>query len=87
MDALSERRKPMKVQLVNYTSDAVDLLLFTKNTRLMDDDDAYDKISQWDEDKKKAYLARHKPREDRLGSSLTTHSTFVKSVVGSPISL
>ena len=46
----------MKVQLVNYTSDAVDLLLFTKNTRLMDDDDAYDKISQWDEDKKKAEL-------------------------------
>ena len=56
MDALSERRKTMKVQLVNYTSDAVDLLLFTKNTRLMDDDDAYDKISQWDEDKKKAEL-------------------------------
>jgi len=46
----------MKVQLVNYTSDAVDLLLFTKNTRLMNDDDAYDKISQWDEDKKKAEL-------------------------------
>jgi len=56
MDALSERRKTMKVQLVNYTSDAVDLLLFTKNTRLMNDDDAYDKISQWDEDKKKAEL-------------------------------
>ena len=46
----------MKVKLVSYTSDAVNLLLFTKNTRLMNDDDAYDKISQWDEDKKKAEL-------------------------------
>ena len=46
----------MKVKLVSYTSDAVNLLLFTKNTRLMNDEDAYDKISQWDEDKKQAEL-------------------------------
>lgn len=46
----------MKVKLVSYTSDAVNLLLFTKNTRLMDDDDAYGKISKWDQDKKQAEL-------------------------------
>ena len=46
----------MKVKLVSYTNDAVNLLLFTKNTRLMNDDDAYDKRSQWDEEKKKAEL-------------------------------
>jgi len=40
----------MKVELVNYTSDAVDLLLFTKNTRLMDDEDAYKQIASWPED-------------------------------------
>ena len=42
----------MKVKLVNYTSDAVNLLLFTKNTRLMDDDNALSKIKTWSEEKK-----------------------------------
>ena len=46
----------MKVKLVNATSDAVDLLLFTKNTRLMNDDDSYSKISEWPEEKKQAEL-------------------------------
>ena len=46
----------MKVELVNYTSDAVDLLLFTKNTRLMDDEDAYSKIADWPETKKQEEL-------------------------------
>ena len=46
----------MKVELVNYTSDAVDLLLFTKNTRLMDDEDAYGKIAGWSETKKQEEL-------------------------------
>ena len=46
----------MKVKLINATSDAVNLLLFTKNTRLMNDDDAYEKVSQWDEEKKQAEL-------------------------------
>ena len=54
----------MKVKLINATSDAVNLLLFTKNTRLMNDDDAYEKVSQWDEEKKQS---------DPLGSLLTTH--------------
>ena len=46
----------MKVKLINATSDAVNLLLFTKNTRLMNDEDAYDKVSKWDEEKKQAEL-------------------------------
>ena len=46
----------MKVKLVNYTSDAVDLLLFTKNTRLMDDEDAYKQIASWPEDAKQKEL-------------------------------
>lgn len=46
----------MKVELVNYTSDAVDLLLFTKNTRLMDDEDAYKQIASWPEDAKQKEL-------------------------------
>tara|TARA_R110002167_G_scaffold187480_1_gene388649 strand:+ start:947 stop:1597 length:651 start_codon:yes stop_codon:yes gene_type:complete len=46
----------MKVKLVNSTSDAVDLLLFTKNTRLMNDDDSYSKISEWSEEKKQSEL-------------------------------
>ena len=37
----------MKVELISYTPDAVNVLLFTKNTRLMDDDDAYEKIKNW----------------------------------------
>ena len=56
MDALSERSKLMKVKLVNYTSDAVNLLLFTKNTRLMDDDNALSKIKTWSEEKKQEEL-------------------------------
>jgi flavin-dependent thymidylate synthase len=46
----------MKVKLINFTIDAVNLLLFTKNTRLMNDEDAYSKISSWDEEKKQAEL-------------------------------
>ena len=46
----------MKVELVNHTSDAVNLLLFTKNTRLMNDDDAYSSISDWPENKKQEEL-------------------------------
>ena len=46
----------MKVKLINATSDAVNLLLFTKNTRLMNDEDAYEKVSQWDDEKKQAEL-------------------------------
>jgi len=46
----------MKVELVSYTKDAVDLLLFTKNTRLMPDDDAYKRIAEWEWEKKQAEL-------------------------------
>tara|TARA_R100001086_G_scaffold200458_1_gene116689 strand:+ start:1237 stop:1884 length:648 start_codon:yes stop_codon:yes gene_type:complete len=46
----------MKVKLINSTSDAVNLLLFTKNTRLMNDEDAYEKVSKWDDEKKQAEL-------------------------------
>ena len=46
----------MKVKLINATSAAVNLLLFTKNTRLMNDEDAYEKVSQWDDEKKQAEL-------------------------------
>ena len=43
----------MKVKLINATSDAVNLLLFTKNTRLMNDEGAYDKIKAWPQEQKK----------------------------------
>ena len=46
----------MKVKLVNYTQNAKDLLLFTKNTRLMNVEDAYEEIANWPEDKKQAEL-------------------------------
>ena len=46
----------MKVQLINYTDDAVNLLLFTKNTRLMNDDDAYSQIAEWPNGKKQEEL-------------------------------
>ena len=46
----------MKVELISFTDDAVNLLLFTKNTRLMDDDDAYSKIAEWPWDKKQDEL-------------------------------
>ena len=46
----------MKVKLINSTSDAVDLLLFTKNTRLMNDEGAYDKIKAWPQDQKDEHL-------------------------------
>lgn len=46
----------MKVQLVSYTDDAVNLLLFTKNTRLMNDDDAYAQIAEWPQEKKQEEL-------------------------------
>ena len=46
----------MKVKLINSTSDAVNLLLFTKNTRLMGDEGAYDKIKEWSQDQKDEHL-------------------------------
>ena len=46
----------MKVKLINSTSDAVNLLLFTKNTRLMGDEGAYDKIKEWTQDQKDEHL-------------------------------
>ena len=46
----------MKVELINATSDAVNLLLFTKNTRLMNDDDSYSKIVDWSDEKKQSEL-------------------------------
>ena len=46
----------MKVQLISYTDDAVNLLLFTKNTRLMNDDDAYSQIAEWPNEKKQEEL-------------------------------
>ena len=46
----------MKVQLISYTDDAVNLLLFTKNTRLMNDDDAYSQIAEWPDEKKQEEL-------------------------------
>lgn len=46
----------MKVELISYTDDAVNLLLFTKNTRLMNDDDAYAQIADWSEEKKQEEL-------------------------------
>ena len=46
----------MKVKLVNFTQDAKDLLIFTKNTRLLNVEDAYSEIKDWPEDKKQAEL-------------------------------
>ena len=46
----------MKVKLVNYTSDAKNLLLFTKNTRLLNEESAYDAITKWPEQKKQGEL-------------------------------
>ena len=46
----------MKVELISYTDDAVNVLLFTKNTRLMDDDNAYEEVSKWPWDKKQDEL-------------------------------
>jgi thymidylate synthase (FAD) len=46
----------MKVKLINCTEDAKNLLLFTKNTRLMNIDDAYTSIAKWPESKKQGEL-------------------------------
>jgi thymidylate synthase ThyX len=43
----------MKVNLINYTQDALNLLLFTKNTRLQS---AAEGVADWDDDKKAAEL-------------------------------
>ena len=45
-----------KVKLISYTSDAKNLLLFTKNTRLFDHDDSFDEIKKWTDEKKQAEL-------------------------------
>jgi hypothetical protein len=45
-----------KVKLVNYTSDAKNLLIFTKNTRLFDHEDSYKEVVDWPEEKKQAEL-------------------------------
>ena len=42
----------MKVELISYTPDALDLLLFTKNTRLMSDPEGLDSVSGWSEERK-----------------------------------
>jgi len=46
----------MKVKLINYTDDAKNLLLFTKNTRLMNIENSYDAIAKWPENKKQGEL-------------------------------
>lgn len=46
----------MKVTLINYTQDAMDLLLFTKSTRLAMTPDLMDTIRGWDEGTKLAEL-------------------------------
>lgn len=46
----------MKVTLINHTQDAVDLLLFTKNTRLTMSPGLMDEIRAWPHEKKMAEL-------------------------------
>lgn len=46
----------MKVKLVAYTSDAKNLLIFTKNTRLFDSEDSYGDVASWPEKKKQEEL-------------------------------
>jgi len=46
----------MIVKLVNFTEDAKNLLLFTKNTRLMHSGSSYRDITLWSEEKKQAEL-------------------------------
>lgn len=46
----------MKVELISYTPDARELLLYTKQTRLQSECVSLDDISQWPEDKKSAEL-------------------------------
>jgi flavin-dependent thymidylate synthase len=46
----------VKVKLVECTPNAKDLLIFTKNTRLLNVEDAYDEIKDWPEDKKQEEL-------------------------------
>jgi len=46
----------VKVKLVECTPNAKDLLIFTKNTRLLNVEDAYDEIKEWPEDKKQEEL-------------------------------
>ena len=46
----------MKVKLVSYTSDAKNLLIFTKNTRLFDSEDSYGDVASWTEKKKQDEL-------------------------------
>jgi len=46
----------VKIKLVECTPNAKDLLIFTKNTRLLNVEDAYDEIKDWPEDKKQEEL-------------------------------
>lgn len=46
----------MKVTLVSYTPDAMDLLIFTKSTRLTMSPGLFEEIKSWPEDKKRAEL-------------------------------
>jgi flavin-dependent thymidylate synthase len=46
----------MNVQLINWTEDAMDLLLFTKNTRLMTEPGGISEVSNWPPEKKQAEL-------------------------------
>ena len=42
----------MKVTLVNYTGDALELMIFSKSTRLQMSPDLYDEILKWPQEKK-----------------------------------
>ena len=42
----------MKVSLISYTPDAVELMIFTKNTRLNMNPKGLDEIKNWSEEKK-----------------------------------
>jgi thymidylate synthase (FAD) len=46
----------MNIKLINYTNDAKNLLLFTKNTRLMNEQNSYENITKWPEGKKQGEL-------------------------------
>jgi flavin-dependent thymidylate synthase len=51
-----ERRLSMKVSLINHTQEALELLLFTKQTRLSMDGGLMDEIRAWPQEKKMAEL-------------------------------
>jgi len=46
----------MKVKLISYTPDALNLLLFSRNTRLRMSPDGYEEVAAWPEEKKREEL-------------------------------